>query len=703
MPQNAAVSVENNFTKGFITEATGMNFPENGCTNADNCRFHHNGTVSRRGGIDFENSFQTKTIVRDEKALSTYHWQNVAGDGRVNIIVQQIGDTLYFYRIPTNGLISTGAVATTISLTTYKASGAPSPATLECQYSSGNGLMFVTHPYCETFYVSYNTSTNTATGTAISLLIRDVEGDTADPYDISTRPSTNLTSMVVQHKYNLYNQGWDNTNLAAWDSGRSDMPSNCDIMWSFKNSSDVFSVSTVPNVMRGNSPAPKGHFIFSAYNQNRDSVSGLSGTTTRTSSYQRASTSAFFAGRLFLSGVNYEGYNSKIYFSQIVERNQQYSYYYGVNDPTSEDAFDALPSDGGVISLPDAGVIYKLVAVAGGLLVFAQKGIWLISGSTGIGFTATDYSTSKLTSINAISASSFVDVGGAVAWWNGDGIYVMTSGGNLAQPNIQPITATTIKSYYDSIPLESKVNARGYYNPVSGEIQWLYRSTAAGTITEKYEFNKILVFNIISGSFSPWTVETAPAVLHGVIVLITDTGPLVAVNVVDQNGDQVVDGSGNYVVAYQSVSLTSAPTFKYIVSYVDGVNTKWTFSDEKEDSFTDWLAADATGVDYTSYFISGYKIHGEGARAVQPNWVNIFSGSGQFHFQGIYDYSTAPGTGRWSTKQLVNVVAADYTYYRRRLQVRGRGTALQFKVTSITAQPFDIIGWSVLETAPSLP
>lgn len=32
MPRSAAITVENNFTKGLITEFTAMNFPENAIT-----------------------------------------------------------------------------------------------------------------------------------------------------------------------------------------------------------------------------------------------------------------------------------------------------------------------------------------------------------------------------------------------------------------------------------------------------------------------------------------------------------------------------------------------------------------------------------------------------------------------------------------------------------------------------------------------
>ena len=52
MAQQTSTAVENNFTKGFITESTGLNFPENAATDTDNCEYTIVGDVNRRLGID---------------------------------------------------------------------------------------------------------------------------------------------------------------------------------------------------------------------------------------------------------------------------------------------------------------------------------------------------------------------------------------------------------------------------------------------------------------------------------------------------------------------------------------------------------------------------------------------------------------------------------------------------------------------------
>jgi len=84
MPQQTTVAVENSFIKGLVTEATGMNFPEQAVTETFDCIYDIDGSVFRRTGFDFEPNFTTKTIDRSNRAIREYVWQNVSG----NVILQ---------------------------------------------------------------------------------------------------------------------------------------------------------------------------------------------------------------------------------------------------------------------------------------------------------------------------------------------------------------------------------------------------------------------------------------------------------------------------------------------------------------------------------------------------------------------------------------------------------------------------------------
>ncbi len=703
MPAQASVSVDNNFRNGLITEATGLNFPEAAVTETYDCEFNLDGSVSRREGFDFEIGYETKTIDRSDKAITTYMWQNVAGNGDLSVLVVQIGNKLYFYEADNaTGNFSTGASASTVTLTPV--SGAAAPDTVEAQFCDGNGYLFVTHPFCEPMRISYESSTATATN--ITIKVRDFTGATADPYTTEERPTATLAALNVSHKYNLYNQGWNTTNLTAWDTAQTTMPSNADVMWRFKDSSENFDASTasINRITLGNTLAPKGHFILTLANQDRDTASGLSGVAATTTTGQRPSTAAFHAGRVFYAGINFTGFNSNIYFTQVVERTEQYGFCYQYNDPTAEDLFDLLPTDGGHISIPEAGTIIKLVSVPGGLCAFAAHGVWFITGSQGIGFTANDYSVQKIANISCLTASSFVNVAGYPCWWNAEGIYLMLAQGNL--PNIQSLTDKKIKSFYNEIPLASKRFAKGFYHSVDGVIRWVYKSEATGQIDDIYVYDRVLNFNTLNGAFYPWTISDSDVKVHAVIPTDSVSRAVTALNVI-AGADTVIDASGNTVIAYQDAGNENVNFDKYLVSYAEDSSYEFTFADTSNENYLDWETYGPEGINYDSYFITGYKLRGQGIRKFQSNWVRIFSridNPVSYGFQGIWDYaSTGSGTGRWSVRQNVNHTDTDYSTASARLKVRGHGLALQFKVSSVEGEPFDVIGWSEIIVGNSGP
>lgn len=703
MPRQSGFVVENNFSNGLITQATGLNFPENACTETYNCEFSLDGSVQRRRGIDKETAFSTKNIDRSNSAINSYVWRNVGGNGDVTLVVMQVGATIYFYRT-TGSSLSSGAVSTTVTLTAV--SGAPSVIATEAQFSDGNGYLFVTHPFCEPMRVSYNTSSDTATATNITIKVRDFEGDTADANAIDTRPTATLAGLNVAHKYNLYNQGWTTTNLTAWDTSQTTMPSNVDVMWAFKNSSDAFDMATLNNVVRGNTPAPKGHYIVTLSNFDRDTTSGLSGVTNSTTSYYRPTTSCFFAGRVFYSGIPYNKFNSSIYFTQTIERDEQYGFCYQVNDPTAEDQFDLLPSDGGVIRIQEAGTIYKLFTVPGGIAVFAANGVWFVTGSSGIGFTAADYTVQKISTIPALNASSFVDIAGMPAWWNAEGIYALAGSEGGGMPQVQSLTDAKIKYFYDDIPLASKRAAKGIYDRLSKRVQWIFKSEDTSQTTNVYEYDRILNFNTLTGAFYPWTISSSTAKIHGLVLGDVNSGVTTVDNVIDGSSNNVIDASTNQIITFTTSSASTNPAIKYIMSSASGSTYEFTFADESSSNYLDWIQHTTTGVDYDSYFITGYRTRGDAIRDQQTNWVRVHSRTLEevkYYFQAIWDWSVTGDTGRWSSRQYVVEDDTNYSVRSKRLKVRGHGKTMQFMITSVTGEPFDLLGWTSMDMVNATP
>lgn len=707
MPRQTAVNVQRDFKMGLITEATGLNYPENACVDTDNCEFDLLGRASRRQGFDLESAYTTQTIDKTLSSITTYYWRNVTGDGTVSFGVVQIGSTLYFYDASNTTSFSAGYKTSTVDLTAFSPVGAPTPRINACQFSDGFGKLFVVHSNLGAFYVTYNQTGDTFTATAITLQIRDFEG-LVDSYAISERPAgVNLAGLSKEHNYNLRNQGWDTTRLTAWDTAFTDMPSNADVWWSFKDSSDVFQTSLAATSAAGNTAAPKGHFLLNPYSQDRSTVSGVASITTVTTDTQRATATAFYAGRVWYSGINYPNYNSNIYFSQTIESPSQFGYCYQKNDPTAEDFFDLLPTDGGVIKIPEAGTVYKLFPMQTAILVFAARGVWAIYGNSGLGFTANDYSITKVSSIRTLSASSFVDVNGSPIYWNSDGIFTVQAqqgNGGQIQFNVVPMTYTSIQEFYDNIPNNNKAYARGFFNPQTQIVQWLYSSESPSTIDDNYTFDRILVYNARSNAFYPWSVSDSSVKIHGIFVIDAAGAQTIEYTVIDAATDTVIDAAGDTVVAYAQSASTVTASFKYLVSYPFSTSFKFTMADNFDTSYLDWTTYETTGIDYDSYFTTGYKIRGNAAMKFQSNYVFFYNeDNGVYDVQGIWDYALSGNTGKYTSKQRLTYDDAAFSNLHKKVKIRGSGRSLQYKVSSVTGEPFTIIGWSAVESANSIP
>lgn len=774
MPQQVTVAVENNFTKGLITEATGLNFPENAATDCDNCEFTLIGDVLRREGINFE----PHTVVNGSvlnTAQSSYVWNNPGGDSNAKILVRQSGKYLYFYMI-SNVTVSTSLsqnlLATVVDASFFGSGPSIIDVTVENTYADGNGYLFVYNSTVNPFYVTYANGVISAIGITVS--VRDFAG-----VNDGLAPATRPASSSGAHSYNMQNQGWISgnpwsatsstsypigaTGSSSWTvasgitgivagqlvsityngpyggafgfpptgtvvatgtvsayggstlqinityalqgytggattgpwainpisvgfittflSAAGLYPSNSDVWWYFKDNTGAFNpATTLANVSYSSGLTPRGHYIFNAFDFERTALSGILGITP-VFTWVRPSCGAWYQGRVWFAGCNanfpaqgtsdWYTWTENIYFSQIVQTPADFGSCYQVNDPTSETLNGLLPSDGGVIKVVGTGKIHKLFPIANGLLVFANNGVWFISGSQGIGFTANDYTVTKISSIKVLSPHSFVDVNGLPMFWNEEGIYQVSSSQN-GSLTVEPLTVGTILSYYNQIPIGSKFYARGDYDPVNYVVQWTYRSTPETGIGDRYSFDKILNFNTYNKAFYPYTVSPGSFT------------------------NQFINGC-NYI-SYPNVTQdTPEPGFMYPCSYSGAGFLQLGFAKEFDENLVDW-----GGSDYESYFVTGYKIRGQGVKKFQPQYIQIYNRTNGaplgYDIQGIWDYASSTASGKYTSKQSLKINDGNYGVVHRRHKIRGRGYSLQFKVASQSGVPFDVIGWGVIDT-----
>ena len=201
MPRNAGTVLVNNFQKGLITEATGLNFPENAVTDSLNVVFNREGSVERRNGIDLEPDadvlpFSSQGIVRE------FIWNAVANNGGFTFLVLQVGQYIRFYEITTNKTLSAGVSYTEINLASYRLS--PDIMYTPASFTNGAGYLFIAHPACTPIIVRWDETSKRFEAAAVDIYIRDLEG-VEDGLGVSENPP----SLSQNHYYNLLNQGWD--------------------------------------------------------------------------------------------------------------------------------------------------------------------------------------------------------------------------------------------------------------------------------------------------------------------------------------------------------------------------------------------------------------------------------------------------------------------------------------------------------------
>lgn len=352
----------------------------------------------------------------------------------------------------------------------------------------------------------------------------------------------------------------------------------------------------VRNVDFGNTPAPKGRIILSVDDRDRSASTGIVGLPEQ-EEVKGPSCTAFFAGRVWYAGFTGEGFTSNILFSQVlfeaevvIAQDKQIpvptvpagvGIYPGISllgdcfqrqDPTVEDLNDLLDSDGGVIRIPEVGVVYDMIPVGPSLIVVSNTGTWEISGGLE-GFKATNYTVNKVSSIGSISPESIVEIEGGAAYMAEDEIVAIIADGNGTLTS-ESLTDTTIKTLYEEIPGVSKVYARGYYDQYEQKIYWFYNdatSTYYDGINHKHAYNNYLVFDLVLNAWSRFKVEDDLTITgSGQAAYISIVGGYRPAPFVTESTDAVVVVNGE-VVTLSSQNVTVEDTNKI------GKNSKMSF------------------------------------------------------------------------------------------------------------------------------
>lgn len=749
MSAKGAVKDFFSFVAGLNTEGGFFVTPENSWIEGVNVVPNPSGILQRRNGLDYPatNSYidlttygpqYTNLAFMSTTAYSTGNWTAVNGNGNTNFIAYQIGELIYFTNSSAENVNTNSShVANRIDLTDFATSGSDTASIRKsvASYASTFGKLIITSQFTNPILVTYNPDTNTVSATAITVSIRDFD-EFASPVAVDVeKTQTEWAALGFYEKalYNLYNHGWDDTKINAYKTANSSkLPSNTK-QWRFgKDTNDDFSAAFLNKQDFGTSEAPKGRFILNAFNQQRTA----SGVTFTDSTEYRPSVCAFFAGRVWYAGVNNSKDTGKVYFSQVVTTSDKVGNCYQTNDPTSEVISDLEDDDGGVIVIPEASNIVKLVPIGRGIAVLATNGVWFVSGID-TGFSAASYSVEKITNVGCLSQASVVVAESILVYWSNSGIYALKPGLSAAEFSASNLSDGRIKTFYKNIPTLNKRYVTGAYNGSEKLIYWLYSSdNKANDEDNIFAKNAVLVLDLKLDVFYWHKIDDTA---NGIPIEIAMSTESLKATEISENiiaGTDIVYANGLKVEVAVNAVKSQKQIFKVLCTFNKGdeagplVHSFADFENTRnaDTKFYDFYSnSDAAlghfsdAVEEPSYIITGYNLADVGpARDKTTQYLTVFLKKTETAFdantqpinqssclmQSRWDFTESVTAGKWADEVQVyrhlrpflaspNTDFDDgYRLVITKNKIRGRGKAVQFKFTSETGKDMQLVGWS---------
>lgn len=720
MPQKLSQKVVNTFIKGLITEAGELTFPEDASIDELNCLLDRDGSRRRRLAVEVEESNVLSTFtVSDDFEFTTGRWDNVAGQAGLEFIVVQNGTTLYFYNIASEPY-SGNQKSFSVDMSTFEQAGSAGAGTAKVQMAAINGDLVVVSEAINPFYIIYDPQADTISTAQITPRVRDFEwqGDTADY-------STEEASPSAAREYDTANAGWTGTKgsaaLAAYQALDEDGDGNPDNnypplthpWYSGKNSSGDFSVAEWEKVYSGTSLTGNGHFILDFFNKVREGLTTETETT-------RFKTVAAFSGRVFYAGLTSAKNGGRILFSKQLDNITEAGRCYQQNDPTSEQISDLLDTDGGVILIPDAYNIQKLHVFGPTLFVFAENGVWEISGVDNV-FRATEYSISNVTKIGISNASTFVSVEGIPMWWSKHGIHTVSFDQVSGKGEEQNLSISTIQKFFDNIDGNAKARCVATYDATNKRAHWFYPNNGESVANKK---NRVLTLDIAIQAFYPWEVADSASNTDYIIgsqYLQGFGSDYTDVDVFTAGGDDVVTSGGDDVVINKLTQLAQADSSVALMIF-DAATSKMTMGFFQGTGFLDWGDAN-----YSSYAEAGYDFLGDLVLKKNAPYIQVylrptetgFEGSDELGYNPVRESSLLVSsywdfrTNTSSTPQqayrlkyipVVNGSALNTWDYPEnvvttRLKMRGHGRSMRLRFESEQGKDFVLLGFGIISAA----
>lgn len=756
----------NTFVAGLVTEASPLTFPPNASLDESNFELLRNGSRRRRLGMDYEDDYeQVNTNISTsgtlEYAVNTYRWKNVGGDPTREILVVQFGNRLSFFNLTSSSISPEFIDDVTLS---------SESGTQPFSFSSVDGILVAATgdnsirklKYVSDSYISLN---------SYSLSVRDTFGvyeSNSSGNDVTERRN----SLSNVHRYNLRNQGWGVPRMGRTGTDLEDpissfynqddyhrYPSNSDnltynLYANAASDSDRLTRRFVPKDLIANpigtTPAPKGHFIINAFNRGSSRETAYEDALDKYDELGFLLTSnlpsdmtiksdgniggpavvAEFAGRLFYAGCpgqNEDADESSpsmsqyILFSKLIENESDFGKCYQDGDPTSPDEFDLLDTDGGLIRIGEAYNICHMVEMGNKLVVFAQNGVWALSGGSDYGFKATDYKVTKITERGVRNAKTIVVVNDAVYFWSDDGIYAIGAN-QMGDVVAQNMSEATINTLFVGISETDKAYADGIYDSYEKKIRWIYGNRIRNT-GSVYE----LIFDTSLKAFYQHEIKKVSSGIPAVLSLFV-TPPFRV-----DNYEETITYAGE-TITYDDEDITTniaikSPVTREVKYLILTDNTGYfqiTFGSYKDVNFVDWFSFDEEGVDAEAYLYTGYMSGGVSMLNKMVPYITFYLERTETGFdtvdgelvptnqssckvRALWDWSDDINSGRWSQEfqayrylrhWIPATAGSSYDYGQSVIttknKLRGKGKVLSLYIKTDPGKDCVLLGWSMM-------
>lgn len=496
--------------------------------------------------------------------------------------------------------------------------------------------------------------------TKLDLVVRDTSYGAEDFLAVDENPK----KLSYAHLYNLLNQGWtaeligkfyQKSRPTAEAVNRFFPGNNLAQQYLKEGQLDAFKPEALINMTFGNTPAARGHFKLSFFNQDRNTTASLSlsmlavvdainearrdaSETGDDITLQDILETPFpvdpedpaaqvpvvkprkpyvtdlqeYAGRVF-----YLCDNTLLYSQVLAEDLTKASQCCSEADPTSEEMSDVIETDGGTLSIPEIGEGVKLSQLGPYLLVFGTRGNVYLSGTANNLFTATAYTKGTLPVAPTHAPHSFVTTEFGLFYWGSTSINMIGFGGDGLAPT--DLSTDRLLNFYGRISKKQQESCKGVYSSSKKKVFWFYPSDE----TKPRRLDNVLVYDIRHNAFTPYKIATtaidtttgeaidinAPEVVSGLSLSV----PFKSIKAYPLTAESI-DGEESYEVTVDDAILLAddpieSEEFAYESSTLvcfSPAQGKITFGDFNSNLLRDWVNGDTEGNGYTfdSYLIS---------------------------------------------------------------------------------------------------